>query len=201
MTGKNYRSGGQYGFARRPAADKLSPSETLQLVYDREWDKGWDEEGSSPSSDRRDQLKARPEVSAQHSGHANWVVYPKRLQSEATDAEADRLTAEDMSLPAFMESFLRGSVQAPEDRERPKLWLALGFVGLIYVIGFAGIWSIVSTFEASHNLSLAPATAPAKDREALPPLDDVIDLRDALFDRPIVPEFRPEVYAYQPVED
>ncbi|MDH3659214.1 MAG: hypothetical protein OEU92_04150 [Alphaproteobacteria bacterium] len=75
-----------------------------------------------------------------------------------------------------------------EAGDRSRRWLALGLAGMVYVIGIAGLWSMVQSFEPTAPLPLTPAG----DDRALPPLDDRIDVRDARLDELIRPEFRPE---------
>lgn len=63
----------------------------------------------------------------------------------------------------------------------------MGLVGMIYLAGIAGLWSMIGTFEDT-----APgAFTPAGVNETLPPINETIDVRDAHLDDPFVPTFRP----------
>ncbi|MEM9628232.1 MAG: hypothetical protein AAGA21_18515 [Pseudomonadota bacterium] len=77
---------------------------------------------------------------------------------------------------------------APADHEvRSRSWLALGLVGMVYVTGAAGLWSMVQAFEED-----APSTVvPVDDEGVMPMLDETIDVRDALLDKPFTPKLRP----------
>ena len=70
---------------------------------------------------------------------------------------------------------------------RSRSWFAVGLVGMVYVIGIAGLWSMVQAFDKKAD----PTVTPAGDSTTLPPLDESIDVRDAGIDQFFVPNFRP----------
>ena len=58
---------------------------------------------------------------------------------------------------------------------------------MVYVVGIAGLWSMVRGF---GETGAAPLT-PAGSDQVMPPIDEAIDIRDALLDGPFVPKFKP----------
>lgn len=127
----------------------------------------------------------------------NWVVRPKTTPAEPSVRKAaSPQSAAALVKPGYGRNVM--SPSAPEMRVdvRSRRWLAIGLAGTVYIAGAAGLWSMYRTFEGPSS----PSLTPAGDRETLPPLDETIDVRDALLDDDVFrPVFKPDFEAEEDV--
>lgn len=184
MTDRDRRPEGQYGFARGsrveqarlPGPDRLARSEEE------------DTPSASAFSARQRQPKAVPASAAPEPDSKGWVVRPKKPQSVAVSAPTTKLSLRKRRGPAFIARGLPAAAPARDSGFRSKSWLVIGLVGMVYLVGIAGLWSMVRTFDDAAPSTFTPAT----DEGTLPPLDDTVDVRDAHLDAPFMPQFRPQ---------
>lgn len=118
----------------------------------------------------------------------NWTIRPKNRPPE-DDLSAPEPAWRTSVHPVFVNSGPLATAVRLEDDGWSRRFLALGLAGIIYVIGIAGLWSMVQTFDQTTS----PPLTPAGDRKAMPPLEGAIDLRDARLDEDrLVPKAKPE---------
>lgn len=130
-------------------------------------------------------MSARPAPKADNHG---WVVRPKMPEPVAVSAPRTRLRPGNRRSTASVTHGLPAFTPQDDGNSRPRRWLVAGLVGMVYLVGIAGLWSMMQTFDDG-----GPATfTPAGDEDSLPPLDDSIEVRDAHLDDPFVPAFRPD---------
>lgn len=195
MTKKHQHSDGSFGFA---------PSDGNGRRHEPEWGR------VVPFP----QIAARPEpVSTQQD--ANWVVRPKVRETPSpqpqTTPELSRASGPGQSDVNPKAPFWPYETYDPASREtmteplstdrqyRPlastsrqglKRWLILGLFAGAYLFGIAGLWSIYQSFDGPEATSLSPTANP--EPAPLAPIEEEIDLRDALLHGPIRPKFRPD---------
>jgi hypothetical protein len=86
----------------------------------------------------------------------------------------------------------RSLAVASIDRGRPKHWMALCLIGTVYVFGISGLWSDYQSFDTATHVIITPS-GHGDTVAPITPIEEEIDLRDALLDGPFRPKFRPQV--------
>lgn len=183
MTDRDRRPEGHYGFARGLQAEQARLPEPARLIGADEGDVI----AASALSAPRPQPEAVPASPVPGHDNHGWVVRPKKPRPVVASAPTTGLSLRRRRRAVATPEGLPASA-APHDNEaRSRSWLVLGFVGMVYLVGIAGLWSMVQTFEDSASSTLTPAA----EEGPLPRLDDNIDMRDAHLDDPFVPKLRP----------
>jgi hypothetical protein len=122
-------------------------------------------------------------------GDDRWVVRPKTPRSVRRRPSPSTVKAHHILQPMAG----AGGVPRPspwiEDNRPSKRWLAFGLVGMVYVVGLVGLWSMIETFREASPQQITPAGGD----ETMPPLDESIDVRDARLNGPPIPDFKPQV--------
>jgi len=193
MSETERRTGGDYGFARRPqhkhalalplVDGRLIPSHAESKPSSPESEPSHVESEAAPIEPVRAQLPVpRSLQSTERSDDDRWVVRTKARQpiDKGRSAPGPRTRRRP--------GFVAGGAVASENDPGFKRWFVLGLIGVVYITGFAGLWSMVQTFEDARPSSIVPTDGKGN----LPPLDELIDVRDAYLGEPIIPEFRPE---------
>ncbi len=186
MAGRDRRQDGGYGFTREPETHCVQPRTSVRPVQAKKDEPPVLSAHSLKAAQRPSTSQPRPASTNRVSDDDHWVVREKKRRSIKRRAPSAPLNARHIDMPAFIEG---GPATPPihESDGRSKRWLALGLAGLIYAVGFAGIWSMTARFEPRLPSSITPAG----DEGILPPLDDAVDVRDARSKSLILPERRP----------
>jgi hypothetical protein len=184
MTGKDRQPEGHFGFARATddgSADAPSPD---RLVHPRS-------DGDPISTSSPAGLKRPGEIGAEPSPNTpdkSWVVRPKDQAPRKKKLSPFEMKASDIRMPGVSVGDEPGDRPTSKAGRTSKRWLALALAGMTYVVGAAGLWSMMQDFD---DAMLLPIT-PAGDERAVPPLDETIDVRDAGLDGLIRPKPRPD---------
>jgi hypothetical protein len=175
---------GQFGFARDMADQGRKTRPAMRLVHARD-------EAEKPPEDRPAALRRPRDDAAEPAPEAveeRWVVKPKKEKRSRKRLSPFEMKASDIRMPGMRVGEKEDESSSPDSQATPKRWLALALAGMTYVIGLAGLWSMVQGFEEA---ALLPVT-PAGDERTVPPLDETIDVRDAGLDGLILPQPRPD---------
>ncbi len=183
MTDRDRRPEGQYGFARGPKTEQARLPELARLVRPEKRDAIPTSAVFAPEV----QTEAVSIPKAPKADSHGWVVRPKKPKPASVSAPISRLKAPNRRSPASVTHDLPASASQQGSKLRPRSWLVLGLVGMVYLVGIAGLWSMLRAFDDSA----ASTFTPAGDERTLPPLDESIEVRDAFLDDPVVPKFRP----------
>lgn len=193
MTGRDHQVREGFGFARGAQSRLERPQAHLRLVHAK------DEQTAEAilPSDAIVPVKATPKPvwvaptvptpSPKEAEASHWVVRPKASRPTEAEPKGQEPKRRRTSNPAFVTSGPLRVNPVPESDSHPRHWLVLGLVGMVYVVGIAGLWSMVQSFDETASTPLTPAGS----NDILSPVDEVIDLRDARLDGPIIPQFRP----------
>lgn len=167
-----------FGFARNSTNRQLEHRSSRHSVENPDNDQEPLIKESLPVEERQAESAGSPPGL----GHEGWIVRPKPTKpagpaSPARDKtiRARRASPHDDGLPAAELSTPGGT---PSRR-----WLAIGLACMVYVVGVAGLWSMIESFETTEPQRLTPA----EGTRMLPPLDETIDVRDIGQDDPPAP--------------
>lgn len=196
MNGREQGTRGSFGFARRPEVDQpaaasiVDPApahptpinpEPVNPSYAEEWE-------TAPSQHDAGGREPPPMPSTSEADH--WVVRAKTAGLPEETVEADPGGVDSTFSSPFAGEDAEPRSDHRRDHRKPKRWLALGLAFTVYATGIAGLWSMVSSFDGMTAPTLSPAGN--KGTKTLPPVERVIDLRDARLDGPIIPRLRPD---------
>lgn len=209
MKGQDRQSEGQFGFARRPKADpEIGSAEAashVRLVHSLD-DTAADLSSPANADEHPPHgafRRAEPEPvqpAAKFSG-MSWLARHKASRANSQRRTPAEMRAGDICMPdtAADDQWMPYTASDDEDdgwvpsnsllEELSKRRVALALAGVIYLIGIAGLWSMVQTFD---DVTTLPATPANDDGAILPPFNETIDLRDAKLDGFIRPKFRPD---------
>lgn len=181
MKGQDRPSDGQFGFARGTLDRDSNASSSVRLAHPRD---NTDQMGSSGGFHRPDQQAPEPisEAVAER-----WILRPKHHEDEVKRRSPFEMRASDIRMPSANEEEATAAEPPFTQDVGPRRWLALAFAGMIYIVGLAGLWSMMQSFD---NAALLPVT-PAGDEQPVPPIEETIDVRDASLDGILRPQFRP----------
>lgn len=172
---------GQYGFARGSMDHGTQSASSVRLVHSQD-------ETDKPSPERPTAFhRPSDEASRSESAEEHWVVRPRKEQAARPKLTPLEMKASDLRMPGMSDGEEPSAASTSGVERTSKRWLALALAGMTYVIGLAGLWSMVQGFE---DAMLLPVT-PAGDEQTVPPLDGTIDVRDASLDGLIRPKSRP----------
>ena len=184
MTGKDHRPEGNFGFARESHDGNVDAPSPVRLVHFRKDDKKPGSLASSPGLKRLDEAVSTP---SQNALDNSWVMRPKDKAARKKKLTPLEMKASDIRINGTSCGSAPSQAQTPEGGRTSKRWLALALAGMTYIVGFAGLWSMVQGFD---DAALLPVT-PAGDERSVPPLDETIDVRDAGLDDLVHPRSRP----------
>ncbi len=148
-------------------------------------------------------MTAPVDEAAHHEGP--WIVRPKKaVETPVAAGPQATTTVRSVRAPVSLahtaaahdglQTIDGAMAKADEDARRrtSRRWLAAALMLPVYVAGAAGLWSTYRSFE-TPVASLQPTPARNVEVPTLPPIDDEIELRDALLDGPIRPKLRPAI--------